>query len=227
MINASLMLWASRTRKGEKGGISPEFESRKQVRWPVSQLDFRENPDIMRIDRELSKADEMAKEFDKYSRFSVSELKNLGVDTLVRVSAKPSQIEGLSWDWAWICRQDEDVAAVLLLRETLDSNEDFVAEYFKEHIPEMFKDKEYLDLVDWEGAATIYGRVINQDPTIIIAHFVFPQVVQNLLDMKQVKLDNKVIIEKVSHIRKKDLDRRVSKIIELLRIKESKEEKNE
>lgn len=165
----------------------------------------------------------MATEFDKYSRFSLSELKNLGVDTLVRFSAKASQVEGLSWDWAWIFRQGEDVAAVLLLRETINSNEEFVSEYFKEHIPELFKDKEYLDLIDWEGAVTIYGRVINQEPTIIIAHFVFPQVVQNLLDQKKVELDKeKVTVRKISQTRKKDLDRRIAKIIELLTIKEEK-----
>lgn len=170
----------------------------------------------------------MATVFDKYSRFSLSELKNLGVGTLVRFSAKPAEAELQAWDWVWIFRQDEDVAAVFLLRENMDSNEEFVTEYFKDQIPELFKNKEYFDLVTWEGASTIYGRIINQDPTIIIAHFIFPQVVQNLLDRKKVELHKKKItVGKASYIRKKDLDRRVSKIIELLRIKEAKEGKVE
>ena len=157
----------------------------------------------------------MATTFDKYIRLSVTELKNLGLGTLVRFSAKPTKIEVEGWDWVWIFKQDKDAAAVFLIRETINSNEEFVKEYFKDQIPELFKNKEYSDLVDWEGAATIYGRVINQDPTIVIAHFVFPRVIQNLLDKKKT---GKIAVRKITQIPKKDLDRRVAKIIQLLKI---------
>jgi hypothetical protein len=157
--------------------------------------------------------------FDKYSRISLAELKNLGKGTLVRFSEKPVEIYPEGWDWTWVFRQEGFVAAVFLLREVINKNEGFVAEYFKGKIPELFKSDKYFRLVDWEGSSTIYGSVINQSPVIVMAHFIFPQVVQNLLDKKRVEVDEKKISVDISFVPKKDLDRRIEKIIELLKIK--------